>query len=187
MRDISFQGATLTLKGPDGIGSVTIRDLSDEGTPISFGNVNPIRTSKTMHGIMLAWHAQVTPEFSLSPIPGSDSDRKLRALLLSCIVRPTGEIRPLADVFLEEAVLVLPTNRNSDGVTSSQTFVFKGGFLVGGSSAIGANGEGRQQTAPYQFQWEDVTPPEQGNEGNSQGGRTLAGASSAQTPLVAPL
>lgn len=183
MRDISFQGATLTLTGPDGIGSVTIRDLSDEGTPLGPGNVNPVRTSKTMHGIMLAWHAQVTPEFSILLIPGSDSDRKLRALLLSSIVRPTGDVRPLSDIMLTKAVLTLPSKRNSDGISSSQTFVYTNGFVVGGTSAIGTNGEGRQQTGQYQFQWEDVTPPEEGNEGNSRGG-SLLGASSAATPLV---
>lgn len=157
MTDISMQGATLVLTGADGVGSVTFRDLSDDGTPLSFGEINPVRTSKTLNGKMLAWHAQVTPEFTLSVIPNSDSDRQLRALLLSSIVHPDGTLRELADVMLTSAVLTIPSHKNSDGSSSStRVFKFSYGFLVGGSAAIGTNGEGRMQTNPYKFQWEDV-------------------------------
>lgn len=157
MTDISMQGATLVITGADGMGSVTFRDLSDDGTPLSFGDVNPIRTSKTLNGRMLAWHAQVTPEFTLSVIPNSASDRELRALLLSSIVHPDGKLRELADVMLTEAVLTVPGHSNSDGSASStKVFKFFSGFLVGGSAAIGTSGEGRMQITPYKFQWQDV-------------------------------
>ncbi len=157
MTDISMQGASLTLTGADGVSSVTFKDLSDDGTPLSFNAVQPIRTSKTLNGKMLAWHGQVTPEFTLSVIPNSSSDNKLRALLLSSIVHPNGTLRELADVMITNAVLRIPGHRNSDGSSSSsQTYTFRSGFLVGGSSAIGTNGEGRMQTTPYTFQFEDV-------------------------------
>ena len=157
MTDISMQGATLVITGAGG--SVTFRDLSDDGTPLSFGEITPIRTSKTLNGRMLAWHAQVTPEFTLSVIPNSKSDRELRALLLSCIVHPNGSLKELSDVMLTEAVLTIPGHTNLNDATSSSSsrvFTFSYGFLVGGSAAIGTNGEGRMQTTPYKFQWEDV-------------------------------
>ena len=159
MHDISFQGASLTLKGPRGIGTVTLRDLSDDGSPISFGSINPIRTSKTMHGIMLAWHAQTQPQFSISPIPGSASDVSLRALLLSAQVRDDREVVPLIQVLLSKAVLKIPSQTGTDGVVKGGVFTFTNGFLVGGAAAIGSTGEGRQVTGQYQFMWERVESP----------------------------
>lgn len=161
MRDVSFQGATLTLYGPGNISQVTIRDLSDEGTPISFGGIQPIRTSKTMHGIMLAWHAQTTPEFTLSPIPNSKSDNLLRALLLSSTVKSTSEMTELSEIALEKAVLTIPGHKGAGNgeSTSANTYTFTTGFLVDGTSAIGATQEGRQVTGPYRFVWEDSDVP----------------------------
>ena len=162
MTDLSMQGATLTITGGGGVGSVTFKDLSDDGTPLGHGGINPINTSRTLNGRLLAWHnAKVLPEFTLGVIPNSDSDKALRSLLLSCLVSPQGNVKELSDVMLEKAVLKIPGHKNSDGSTSSsRTFTYTKGFLVGGSSAIGTTGEGRMTNGPYRFQWEEMTGPE---------------------------
>ena len=160
MTDISMQGATLTIVGADDVGSVTFRDLSDEGTPIGFGDIQPVHTSKTLNGKLLAWHAQTTPEFTLSVIPNSDSDKALRALLMSSVVHPNGKPRELNDILLKKAVLTIPGHAGTEGVSSSRTYTFTDGFLVGGMAAIGSNQEGRMVNGTFRFQWEDVTGPQ---------------------------
>lgn len=162
MTDLSMQGATLTITGGGGVGSVTFKDLSDDGTPFGHGDLAPINTSRTLNGKLLAWHnAKTMPEFTLSPIPNSESDKALRALLLSCLVSPQGEATELSDVLLEKAVWNVPGHKNSDGSTSSsRTFVYTNGFLVGGTSSLGTTGEGRMTGGPYRFQWEDMKGPE---------------------------
>lgn len=145
MTDISFQGATLTFQGA--FESFTLNDLSDSGTPIEFAPVETIGIERDLNGYLVERTKLITPEFSLDVIPGSKSDSLFRECLLGCRVG--------ADL-----TYYMPTNAAIDSATltlaNGAMYKFVEGYVVGGTPAIGANGEGRMQSGRFRFVWRDV-------------------------------
>lgn len=152
MTDISFQGATLTFQGA--FESFTLNDLSDSGTPIEFAPVETIGIERDLNGYLVERTKLITPEFSLDVIPGSKSDSLFREWLLGCRV-DADKLTYYAptNLAIESAILTL---------ANGTEYKFVEGYVVGGTSAIGANGEGRMQSGRFRFVWRDVVSGSEG-------------------------
>lgn len=152
MYDISFQKAKMEFSRLPG---VKIEDLSDSGTPVSFGRVDPVEVLRDMNGNAFAVQRLVAPEFSISLIPGSESDKRLAAILRSCLdVSQRGGMIPIPkDLSIGDVNITYPA-RNKDG---EYGLSFKDGFLVGGFPGISSSSDGRMEAQPYSFKFSSLT------------------------------
>ena len=161
MVDISMQGAKVTLNVPaiTGNGNIVL-DFSDEGTPIEFPDLEVCGYAMTMNGELVTWTKPSPITWSITVIPGSNSDAALRNLLYAGHVGgKKGNAIAQNFVIISSATLSIPSI-TTNGVVSRagvMNFQFANGRLTSGSPAIGGNAEGKMSARTYKFVFESVS------------------------------
>ena len=159
MLDISMQGAKLTLKCEAISAGNIILEFSDEGTPIEFPDIETCGYAMTMNGELVTWTKPTPITWSLTVVPGSQSDIALRNLLYAGHVGGRkGRAISQSYVHITSATLEVP-GITSYGIVSANgnvNFTFEHGRLYGGPTAIGSNAEGKMSARTYKFVFESV-------------------------------
>lgn len=158
MIDISMQGATLTLSCPAISAGNIILEFSDEGTPIEFPDIEVCGYAMTMNGELVTWTKPTPITWSLTVIPGSNSDVALRNLLYAGHVGGRkGKAIAQDYVHISSATLSVPSATTFGIVTANTVnFTFEHGRLSSGPTAIGSNAEGKMSARTYRFVFESV-------------------------------
>lgn len=160
MIDISMQGAKLSLSCPAINAGNIILEFSDEGTPIEFPDIEVAGSAMTMNGELVTWTKPTPITWSLTVIPGSNSDVALRNLLYAGHVGGRkGKAIAQDYVHIASATLEVPSASSWGIVTTNSNlkFTFSQGRLTSGPTAIGSNAEGKMSARTYKFVFESVT------------------------------
>lgn len=173
MINVAAQGSTLTLMaGDNNVSDISFKDLSDEGTPVEFGQLDTIQTGFDLNLGFYAWHRPIAPMFSINPIPGSATDRKLRAFLLSSLYAGGAKQISASNIRIDKCVFEIPAH---DGEGKTIRVTMSDGYLVGGTAFIGVRADGRMTSFPYRFVFKDM---------NDNGGEGFGGESGKRDQWV---
>ena len=159
MIDISMQGAKLTLSCPAISAGNIILEFSDEGTPIEFPDIEVCGYAMTMNGELVTWTKPSPITWSLTVIPGTNSDVALRNLLYAGHVGGRkGKAIAQDYVHISTATLEVQsaTTYGIISANSGLSFTFENGRLSAGPTAIGSNAEGKMSARTYRFVFESL-------------------------------
>lgn len=160
MTDISSNKSVLTFSSQY-IKDISFLDLSDEGTPVEFGQIETIQTGIDLNNKLMAWHRPIAPMFSINPIPGSKSDKELRAFLLSSMLK-SSSTWSASNIAVESAKFTVPKTGDRD----MYDVTMREGYLVGGSAFLNVMADGRLSSSPYRFVFKTM----ESNYGGTIGG-----------------
>lgn len=157
MIDISMAGSIVTIKGPKL--SVEISEFASEGDPISIPDLEVRNGEMGLNGDLVTWAKPSPIAFSVSVIPGSESDRKLSAALRAGHIGGRGASTQFDSVYVQQLTIKTPYGqaKNNLTVSNSSSWVFSNGYLLSGSPAQGTNAEGKAAMKTYNFVFESVT------------------------------
>lgn len=154
--DISMAGANITING-GGLKVENIYEFSDEANPIEIASHQVADSNMNMNGVLVTWTKASAVNVSFSLVPGSPSDKKLKAFLQAVhIGGKNGKLTK--EAFIQSMVISVPlTNNSGSGLTNKKsvaTFTFTEGRLMEGSAAYGSNSDGKMTPSTYTFVFE---------------------------------
>lgn len=154
MIDISMAGAVVSIQG-SGITVSNITEFSDDN-PISVSDLEVAGSSMNLNGELITWYKPSPIEVSLSLLPNSESDRKLKAFIRAVSIG--GKEVNVADAYISALTITVPIlaeNRNgSTAQATGKCYTFTNGRILRGNPAISSDGEGRAQSSGYSFIFE---------------------------------
>lgn len=147
MYDISAANL-VSVRLETGLGSVEFRkrDFAADSSPIRIERVSAVSADIDMEKKLVPRRSLSPVVVSLSPIPNTDTDLKLKRMLLLA--------RNYAANESKAKVSNMEIRFASDGKDNSLTLT--DGFEVGGSLGIETLAEGRYATGSYEFQFADI-------------------------------
>jgi len=138
LHDLSFAGSTVK------VGGITIRDFMDDANPLDFPDVTVANVGVNLNGIM-ARHSNPTPVvFSVTVIPGSDSDVALNKMWCESRVESGGYNSSWGKGLTATIVIMNGTRRKTQ-------YSFRGGTMLSGPGGPSATGDGKMQGRTYTF------------------------------------
>ncbi len=154
MVDISTQGVSVTLKGGSAVASLSniLSDFAADGAPIQIPNTEVAGHARNLNGQLITWTRSGELTVSMSFIPGSDADQKLRTFIKKCL-NGGNHIVNAANVKVDSLSI---SYAKTGGDLTSQSITFQNGRLINGPVGIGSHPEGRATTATYTFVFESV-------------------------------
>lgn len=159
MIDISFQGARLVMRTQGASGNMVL-EFSDEGTPVEFPDLEVCGYAMTLNGELVTWTKPSPVTFTITVIPGSESDMRLRSILYAGHVGGRrGQPVSQAFVIIQTANLWVPSVYSNNSIVSGaggQNFTLSNGRLYSGSPGIGSNAEGKMSAKTYRFVFESI-------------------------------
>lgn len=157
MQDISMAGAKVTFKV--GKSSVILDEFASDQDPISVPELEVRNGEMNMNGDLVTWAKPVPISFSVSVIPGSQSDKQLSAAIRSAHIGGKGEHTQFDAVFIPSLTITTPYGQaqNTLTVATRDSWTFSNGYLSAGSPAQGTNSEGKANSKTYTFTFESVT------------------------------
>ena len=159
MIDISFQGAKLTLTTVGASGNIVL-EFSDEGTPVEFSDLEVCGYAMTLNGELVTWTKPSPVTMSITVIPGSDSDQRMRNVLIAGHVGgKKGKAIDQQYVHITSATLEVPsiTTNGIVNAAGKQSFTMSNGRLYAGSPGMGSNAEGKMSAKTYRFVFESIS------------------------------
>lgn len=140
--DVSFAGSTVVIDG------VTITDFIDDANPLDIQDTETSSVKWSCNGRMIRTSKPTGVIISVTVIPGSDSDNKLREIWKRSYVNG-GEMNVGAANTPLKCII-------SSGNGKIGKFSFTNGTCVSGAAAITSNGQGKMGGNTYTFMFERV-------------------------------
>lgn len=155
MIDVSFTGATIVISA-DAIGSTTITEFYDEGSPLQCSEIEVTGNSLTLNGTLVTWAKPSAYVVSVTVVPESENDNSLRTLLEKSHVKHASSgttVYSVDPVAVDTTMTIKAPGISMDHKTKRE-YTFSAGRILSGPSAISANAEGKLSGNTYTFIFE---------------------------------
>lgn len=156
-KDISAVGAKIVFSnlGGSSVG-LTISEFSDEGTPFDCPDVDVSTNAKNLNGEMISSRTPSVIPFSVTVIPGSVADIRLREAVARSLIRPSNNT-PNDVEYINTVTITMPlvTTRGGSAVAGSNTVTFSNVRIKSGPTGPSTSAEGRMSARTYSFEAED--------------------------------
>lgn len=161
-KDISAVGSKIVIKCNGD--QLVIDEFSDEGTPFDAPDVDVSTNAKNLNGEMISSRTPSVYPFSVTVIPGSLADEKLRHLLMQSAIQP-GNNTP-GDVYYCEVTVTIPRVTQAGGMVStsdggvvgiSNEVTYSRCRIKSGPTGPSTSAEGRLAARTYTFEAEGMS------------------------------
>lgn len=156
MVDISSVGtsAVLTIGGSN---SINITEWADEGTPFSIATGTQLTTSKkNFNGEMISSRTPSIIQATISLIPDSSADIRIRELLTAGVLSPRNAA-DISTLIVNSLVFTIPNNDGSSAQPqSTYTITLTNGRFAESDIGAATNDEGRKTAKNYTFEFEGI-------------------------------
>ena len=156
-KDISAGGAKIVFSNLGGSSAgLTISEFSDEGTPFDCPDVDVSTNAKNLNGEMISSRTPSVIPFSVTVIPGSIADIRLREAVARSLIRPSNNT-PNDVEYINTVTITMPlvTTRGGSAVAGSNTVTFSNVRIKSGPTGPSTSSEGRMSARTYSFEAED--------------------------------
>jgi len=155
-KDISAVGAKIVFSNLGGGAGLTISEFSDEGTPFDCPDVDVSTNAKNLNGEMISSRTPSVIPFSVTVIPGSIADIRLRDAVAKSLIRPSNNT-PNDVEYINAVTITMPrvTTRGGSAVAGSNTVTFSNVRIKSGPTGPSTSSEGRMAARTYSFEAED--------------------------------
>lgn len=155
-KDISAVGAKIVFSNLGGGAGLTISEFSDEGTPFDCPDVDVSTNAKNLNGEMISSRTPSVIPFSITVMPGSVADIRLRAAVAGSLIRPSNNT-PNDVEYINTVTITMPlvTTRGGSAVAGSNTVTFSNVRIKSGPTGPSTSAEGRMSPRTYSFEAED--------------------------------
>ena len=156
-KDISAVGAKIVFSNLGGSAAgLTISEFSDEGTPFDCPDVDVSTNAKNLNGEMISSRTPSVIPFSVTVIPGSVADIRLREALARSLIRPSNDT-PNDVEYIDTVTITMPrvTTRGGSAVADRNTVTFTNVRFKSGPTGPSTNSDGRMSPRTYSFEAED--------------------------------
>lgn len=160
MTEVSMAGSVVTIKSK-GAGTITLTEFAEDADPISISDLEVRKGGMNLNGNLVSWAAPNPITVSMSLIPGSESDKKLSALIRACHIG--GKSNQIGDAFISSMTIAVPSSIGAKDASNlkisqpSTKWTFSNGFVSSGPVAQGSNSDGKATTKTYTFVFEMVS------------------------------
>lgn len=141
--DVSFAGTVIN------IGGATITDFMDDAHPIDVQDTDVCNIEWDCNGCMIRTIKPSAVIISVTVIPGSPSDNKLKTIWKKNLCQEGSVDLSYANQGLSCSI--------SSGNPKVGSYTFRGGTCVSGAGAITSNGQGKMGGNTYTFAFTQVT------------------------------
>lgn len=155
-KDISAVGAKIVFSNLGGGAGLTISEFSDEGTPFDCPDVDVSTNAKNLNGEMISSRTPSVIPFSITVIPGSVADIRLREAVARSLIRPSNST-PNDVEYIDTVTITMPrvTTRGGSAVASNNSVTFSNVRIKSGPTGPSTSAEGRMAARTYSFEAED--------------------------------
>lgn len=157
-KDISAVGAKIVFSNLTGYSdALTVSEFSDEGTPFDFPDVDVSTNAKNLNGEMISSRTPSVIPFSITVIPGSVADIRLREALARALIRPANN-KPEDVQYIRTVTVTMPnvvTTSDSTTISNRNSVTLKTVRIKSGPTGPSTSSEGRMSPRTYSFEAED--------------------------------
>lgn len=156
-KDISAVGAKIVFSNLGGSAAgLTISEFSDEGTPFDCPDIDVSTNAKNLNGEMISSRTPSVIPFSITVIPGSLADIRLREALAKALIRPSNNKENDVE-YINSVTITMPsvTTHGGSVVADRNSVTFTNVRFKSGPTGPSTSAEGRQAARTYSFEAED--------------------------------